>query len=387
MIVGLLLFCVAAPRYWQHDASPSVADADMAGTHGASEFTFKDLRPAAELNGDPLNLWSPPTIDELIAARSMHSQFDATYSGGYGQSAGWLPFSRTSDTPFADREQITSPESTPAIDSHPIITTSLESVGAAIAECSTANILTRVFSQLPPFTFARSNVTPIPEVAVRSSNASLRLVGPGDRLAMIPSGSKDPAWCVPQVLYEQLTRLGDHAYSAQWASHVSNQLHALTERKQLEGDDVQSILADLADSAQEAIEMADNTDNDRLRVELLRAHWGLARRLDCWAAMHEERIASQFRGRVAARGELSPYFDSAATQYAPPTDVVALSKNLETYEKNRDPELGRLVVAEQRALSLRRKRPSIALWPTPWNNIIATPMSASRSLPKCSTAW
>ena len=90
-----------------------------------------------------------------------------------------------------------------------------------------------------------------------------------------------------------------------------NQLHALTEREQLEGDDVQSILADLAESAQEAHHMADNTDNDRLRVELLRAHWGLARRLDCWAAMHEDRVASQFHGRVAARGELSPYFDSA----------------------------------------------------------------------------
>ena len=45
MIVGLLLFCLAAPQYWQHDASPSVADADIAGTHGANEFTFKDSRP------------------------------------------------------------------------------------------------------------------------------------------------------------------------------------------------------------------------------------------------------------------------------------------------------------------------------------------------------
>jgi hypothetical protein len=123
----------------------------------------------------------------------------------------------------------------------------------------------------------------------------------------------------------------------------------LTEREQLEGDDVQSILADLSDSAQEALQMAENTDNDCLRVELLRAHWGLARRLDCWAAMHEERVAFHAQGRVAARGELSPYFDSSPA--ATPTDVTALSKDLEGYEKTRDPQLGRLVVQEQRALA------------------------------------
>jgi hypothetical protein len=96
--------------------------------------------------------------------------------------------------------------------------------------------------------------------------------------------------------------------------------------------------------------MAETTDDDRLRVELLRAHWALARRLDCWAVMHEERVALRARGRVAARGELSPYFDSAPPAEST-TDVAALSKRLEAYESTADPQFGRLVVAEQKALA------------------------------------
>ena len=162
----------------------------------------------------------------------------------------------------------------------------------------------------------------------------------------------------------------------------SNQLHALTEREQLVGDDVQSILADLSDAAQEAVRMADNTDDDRLRVELLRAHWALARRLDCWAAMHEERVAYHFQGRVAARGELSPYFDSAPGEPPTPADVAALSKDLETYEQTRDPRLGRLMLLSSSERWPRRRLRSIARWRMPWNSITATRTSAWRSRPR-----
>ena len=90
---------------------------------------------------------------------------------------------------------------------------------------------------------------------------------------MLPAPPKKTSWCIPEVLFDQLDRLAGHPYSAQWASHVSNQLHSLTERDRLEGDDVQSILADLGDAAQEAVRMADESPDHRLRVELLRAHW------------------------------------------------------------------------------------------------------------------
>jgi hypothetical protein len=153
------------------------------------------------------------------------------------------------------------------------------------------------------------------------------------------------------MLFEQLERLANHADSADWASRVNCQLYALTERDQLEGDDVQPVLAELSDAAREALRMADNTDNDRLRVELLRAHWALARRLDLWAAMHEERVAYHFRGRLAARGEVGSFFETALNPSRNPEHTTALSKDLESYEQNRDPELGQRIVEEQRALA------------------------------------
>src|SRR5262249_1456224 len=154
-----------------------------------------------------------------------------------------------------------------------------------------------------------------------------------------------------QTLFDQIARLADHAYTAEWASHVNNQLHALTEREQLVGDDITAILADLSDAAEDASRMADGTDDPRLSVELLRAHWALARRLDCWLAMHEERVAFNVQGHVAARGDLSPYFSSAPTQSPTPADVTALSKDLEAYEKTCDPRLAAQVMERQKMLA------------------------------------
>jgi hypothetical protein len=96
--------------------------------------------------------------------------------------------------------------------------------------------------------------------------------------------------------------------------------------------------------------MADQYDSDRLRVELLRAHWGLARRLDCWGAMHEQRVASRFQSRVAARGSLNPYLKGTSEGATVPTEVTALSNDLEKYETNRDPKLGRSIALEQQSL-------------------------------------
>ncbi len=67
--------------------------------------------------------------------------------------------------------------------------------------------------------------------------------------------------------------------------------------------------------------------------------------------MHEERIAYHVQGRVAARGELSPYFNSAPTESPTPAEVVALDENLETYEKTCDAHLASQVVKQQKALA------------------------------------
>jgi hypothetical protein len=242
------------------------------------------------------------------------------------------------------------------IDPDPAVVALFERVGAAISGFMPANVVPVVAARfadvVPTYVAARAEVTPDTQSGV-VSRSTLQWVPPADAdpVATTPEPPKKSYWCVPQTLYDQIERLAAHPYSALWASHVSNQLSVLTERDYLEGDDVQPILADLSDAAQEAFLMADHADDDRLRVELLRAHWALARRLDRWAAMHEERMAYRSQGRVAARGELSPYFDSAPADPPTPADVAQLSTDLETYEATRDPQLGRLVVERQRALA------------------------------------
>ena len=47
--------------------------------------------------------------------------------------------------------------------------------------------------------------------------------------------------------------------------------------------------------------MAEGTDDDCLRAELLRAHWGLNRRLQCWSLMRDIAVASVAENRFAAR--------------------------------------------------------------------------------------
>lgn len=373
MLVGLLLFCLAAPRYWQPDDSPnSSADIELTNEHAGegrffdptassglalpdSRFEFGDVKLGLFgniQNADNSNPWATPTIEELVAARSV-GPFDSSFRHDHGRSFDWPIIMSPTDSSFQPDDSNTITIPTEPVQPGPFVTSSLEFMGALYVEYSPASIFheaaSRLVEEVPTILSAWSKTAPGYNSDF-ASRSTLRLTRPGDRLAMLPTPPKKTSWCVPQVLFEQLERLGDHAYSAQWASHVGNQLHALTEREQLEGDDVQSILADLTDSAQEALHMADNSDDNQLRVELLRAHWALARRLDCWAAMHEERVALRFHGRVAARGSLGPYFDNTAQSPAG-HDVLSLSRDLETYEKTRDPQLGRQVVEQQRSLA------------------------------------
>jgi hypothetical protein len=94
--------------------------------------------------------------------------------------------------------------------------------------------------------------------------------------------------------------------------------------------------------------MANDTNDDRLRVELLRAHCGLARRLDCWAAVHDIRVARQSDERVATRGSLKSLLaGEPASGGAEATD---LSVDLEAYEQSRNPQIARQVTERQREL-------------------------------------
>jgi hypothetical protein len=96
--------------------------------------------------------------------------------------------------------------------------------------------------------------------------------------------------------------------------------------------------------------MAEATDEDRLRVELLRAHWGLARRLDCWTAMHEIRVAQLAGDRVALHGPIESFFNGRPPRVVEMIEGPAINMELEAYERTRDPQLGRQVVRQKSVL-------------------------------------
>ena len=374
MLLALLLCCLAVPRYWQQDKTSSTAektDFFHDGFRGpnANVLTTRQIAlPKLQFDlGSPgwgtlgnghaselADFWSPPTIEELVARQSMYGQFDATRQGTNGASFNWPALAIPSDNTPASDEAVDFVPASPSVEADPYIAAALNQAGAVIASYLPANVVSAFVSQLtntvPKYVAAWSNTTPILRSELTWHSQPL-LMQAGDRLAMLPAPPRKTPWCVPEVLFQQLQRLSEHAYSAQWASHVSNQLHALTEREQLEGEDVRSILADLSDAAQEVVILSDNTNDDRLRVELLRAHWALARRLDCWGAMHEQRVAFHSQSRVAARGDLSPYFDSAPSDLPTPAEVQELTRLLETYERSCDSRLAEKIVQQQRQLA------------------------------------
>ncbi len=406
MLAGLLLFCLLAPRLWWPNVTSEDAAIGAAADLGDSvaervnivvpdagisiksnfavpAFNFGDAdlgRLGGAANGDLFYLWGPPTIEELIAKHALAAQLAAHDGRRSSESFEWPVLVRAA----TGGEAGPSPSGPPLVVANPLspeATAAMESVGALWAEHTLVNSVPRFATWIaegyprllaawaergatlastaaeaaPPSPEAQT--AEVPSTAVPSlglaGRSSVRVLGANDRLAMLPAPRDlevSHPWCVPQVLFEMLDRLANQADSAQWASHVRNQLHVLTDRETLQGDDVQTILGDLGESAEEASRMADRTSNDRLRVELLRAHWALARRLDCWGAMHEKRVAVHFQGRLAARGPLQPYLGGSPDGESAAADITELSKELETYETSRDPKLGRCVAQQQQSL-------------------------------------
>jgi hypothetical protein len=294
--------------------------------------------------------WQPPTIDELVAANGSNHASPA-------RAGAWANQSTKGYSTAGDGGGVFDEATDDELTATSLASFALTQMGAILSEYSPENIFSslacRFVGKMPAYFAARTDVTPVFDAAANghAPQSPLQLTAPTDRLAMRTPPPRSDPWCVPQALYQQLDRLSEHAYSARWASFVGNQLRALTERTQLEGDDVQAILGDLSSATQDALIMAENTGDDRLRVELLRAHWALARRLDCWTALHEERTAFRAQGRVAARGDLNPYFNGGPSQTTDPDELTALTKSIELYEETRDPQLAQGIVAKQRTLA------------------------------------
>ena len=83
-------------------------------------------------------------------------------------------------------------------------------------------------------------------------------------------------WSLPETLLESLERLSEHAEAAEWATGVSRQIRELHKPNGLRP--ATDILKDLRETADRAPTLRDSL----VQVNLERAHYALARRLEVW---------------------------------------------------------------------------------------------------------
>jgi hypothetical protein len=358
MLVILSVLCLMVPRYWRHDAGlsksrstppllphevPPIHDEGVSGSWGYSGSTGQF---PSDLVSDRnfAAIFGTPSIDQLIGARIGMPQTDDAWPR-------WPAIDLSSDMPAVVAEPM------PAEISAPYAELLLNQLGSSLASCSSSRLVRPVTKELvrvyAHWTARRSDATlpieahvpPASTLRIVESNGSNSAADAAFEPVELDFGISSAPWCVPQTLIEQLQRLQQQPVSARWASDALNQLYALTERDSLGGDDVATILADLRATARDAQQLGEDTENDRLRVELLRAHWALARRIDRWTVTHDIRVAARYDGRVATRGELAVDGTNRSTFQA---DQLTLA--LESYEQTRDAELGRQIVVDKRAL-------------------------------------
>jgi len=231
----------------------------------------------------------------------------------------------------------------------------LHTAGRELAASDTATRLTALM--LPQDEAPR----PEPNRADPLPTFSLMLTNPKERLAMLPrSGVLAPEqvvdaiaapWCAPTTLLERLAVLANHPHSSAWARETTATLEALTSREQADTATVAAQLATLRSLAARSLELAQATVDSRLQAELLRAHWGLARRLDCWSLMRDIAVASAAANRFAARNDIGAATDAYAGQGTPAADLRSLCSELEEYEQGRAPRVARVILQRQRLLA------------------------------------
>jgi hypothetical protein len=327
LMTCLLLFCLAIPRFWRHEAK--LADSS------ASERLTSEFQEHAELSStseswanrsnavwlnvpttsrDLEHLWSPPTLEELVAAQACRPVTSPSF-GALGQTFEVWPSFTAINPATTDAIWPTAAEAA-YWEPNPALLAALEGLAQKFANISRETTLPRILNRsvaLYRAWMADDDQAVVIAGSGQGRRATLRLLGPSGTATIAESFRHSPpgelntdfdrdCWCVPNTLLEQLERLAQQPASADWARRTIFQLHAVLKRGTLDDDALALNLADLADSALEAVHMAESSGDDRLRVELLRAHWALARRIDRWTAMRDIHIARRGERRLASRG-------------------------------------------------------------------------------------
>ncbi len=351
-LICLLTLCLTIPMFWksgaklakQRDAARAAAEFERLGSafHGnisrVDRFTFSAANLPAYSEID--------TLDGLL--------FRLANRPGIIQNNQSDLFEELLGKPESNDNDIDTPELHLGV-VWQYVQSALHRAGSDLAAFSPSELVAATIGRCaglePPITL-RSHTLP---------SRSLVLHVPHDRLALLPG--REPRlsqltveafptpWCVPTALIERLGVLTEHPYSALWARQAIGEIRALTEDEQPNSIVVADHLQRLELLAAEAIEMADATGDDQLRAELLRAHWGLTRRLDCWSLMHDIAVASVADNRFAAREFWERPQSASIGQGTRPAELHELSNHLEEYERSRTPQMARSIVKQQQLLA------------------------------------
>jgi hypothetical protein len=365
-LVCLLTLCLTIPLYWQSNArraedEPAGASDEFAGFAGGGlarvgrvpdpTVSFPDYAIAPY--GDFRQYGIPQygqvdTLDELLM------QHVSRRAAGANVDADLLA-DLLAEPPRAP-EASTSPELSVV---GQYILLSLRQAGRGVVRLEPGDEIGSLVARLAEYQGSR------PHPAAMIPTRSLVLVSPNDRVAMVPQRVAQRAlpapaadddwipspWSEPTILIRRLEVLAQHPYSADWARQSLDDLRALTEVERPRTSDIAARLEHLQTLTAEALQLANATHDDRLRAELLRSHWGLARRLQCWSLMRDIVVASLAENRFAARVPWDATTNALSGQGTEPADLHSLSDDLEAYERTRTPRLARAIVERQRLLA------------------------------------
>ena len=333
-LVCLLALCLTIPLYWQSGAR---READDSAAGGGFVFVDGGAYPTANVPdyGVP-QYGQADTLDELLMQRASR------------------PVVGTNDDPDLFAELLAEPPGTPPLNVvSQYVMVNLHRAGRNVAQLAPGDGVAAVAKRLTEKRSTRLQ----PSATVRTH--SLLLTSPNDRIAMVPQYTPLPAnddsielpWSAPSVLIDRLEVLARHPYTAVWARQTLDDVQALTEVERPRPDAVAAQLGHLQSLAAQSLQLANATNDDRLRAELLRAHWGLVRRLECWSLMRDIVVASLAENRFAARVPWDATTNAMSGQGAELADLHSLSDDLEAYELTRTPRLARAIVERQRLLA------------------------------------
>jgi hypothetical protein len=347
-LVCLLALCLTIPLYWQSSARRAAdgeRDCELAGGGGGLVRVGGGRYPTAMFSEYGLPQFGQvDTLDELLMQRARRP-----VAGG---DAGPDLFAELLAEPSTPSQA-----ESPAVSvAGQYILRNLHWAGRSVARLAPGNGVVAHATQLT------ENERPRTQSAATVPTHSLVLTSPNDRVAMVPQNEfrSSPAddddsmtlpWSSPTVLIQRLEVLAGQPYSADWARQAMEEVRALTEVEQSRTEDVAARLGHLQSLTAQALQLAEATDDDRLRAELLRAHWGLARRLECWSLMRDIVVASRGENRFAARVPWDAAANALAGQGTELADLRSLSDDLEAYERTRTPRLARAIVERQRLLA------------------------------------